>query len=62
MVALVVELRPISQLASLLVVPYLLWFSFATWLNWTIVRLNRPFGSRPLSSPRTGRSSPAARR
>jgi translocator protein len=24
-------------------VPYLLWVSFAAWLNWAIVRLNRPF-------------------
>jgi tryptophan-rich sensory protein len=28
-----------------LVVPYLLWVSFAAFLNVTIVRLNRPFGA-----------------
>ena len=44
LVALVVGLWPISHLASLLIVPYLLWVSFASWLNWAIVRLNRPFG------------------
>ncbi|UZK66622.1 TspO/MBR family protein [Sphingomonas sp. M1-B02] len=43
LVALVVGLWPISQFASLLIVPYLLWVSFATWLNSAIVRLNRPF-------------------
>lgn len=26
-----------------LIVPYLLWVSFAAWLNLAIVRLNRPF-------------------
>ncbi len=43
LVALVVGLWPISQKASLLILPYLLWVSFASWLNWAIVRLNRPF-------------------
>jgi tryptophan-rich sensory protein len=43
LVALVVGLWPISEKASLLIVPYLLWVSFAAWLNWAIVRLNRPF-------------------
>jgi tryptophan-rich sensory protein len=43
LVALVVGLWPISRQASLLIVPYLLWVSFASWLNWAIVRLNRPF-------------------
>ena len=44
LVALVVGLWPISQTAALLIVPYLLWVSFAAWLNSAIVRLNRPFG------------------
>ncbi len=43
LVALVVGLWPISHGASLLIVPYLLWVSFASWLNSAIVRLNRPF-------------------
>ena len=43
LVALVVGLAPISRTASLLILPYLLWVSFAAWLNWTIVRLNGPF-------------------
>lgn len=44
LVALVVGLWPIDSFASLLIAPYLLWVSFAAWLNWAIVRLNRPFG------------------
>lgn len=40
LVALVVGLYPISPKASLLISPYLLWVSFAAWLNWQIVRLN----------------------
>jgi len=43
LVALVVGLWPISHFASALVMPYLLWVSFAAWLNSAIVRLNRPF-------------------
>ncbi|MFC3580515.1 TspO/MBR family protein [Sphingomonas hylomeconis] len=43
LVALVVGLWPISPTASLLILPYLLWVSFAAWLNSAIVRLNRPF-------------------
>lgn len=43
LVALVIGLWPISRFASLLILPYLLWVSFAAWLNWAIVRLNRPF-------------------
>jgi tryptophan-rich sensory protein len=41
----IVLLAPISRTASLLLVPYLLWVSFAAVLNLTIVRLNRPFGT-----------------
>lgn len=44
LVLLVVLLWPISHVASLLIVPYLLWVSFAAWLNSAIVKLNRPFG------------------
>ena len=35
-----------SPLASWLLLPYLLWVSFAAYLNLTIVRLNRPFAAR----------------
>lgn len=41
--ALCVFLRPWSELASWLVVPYLVWVSFAAILNWKIVQLNGPF-------------------
>ncbi|WP_428484729.1 TspO/MBR family protein [Rhodopila sp.] len=40
----IVLLAPISRTASLLMVPYLAWVSFAAFLNLTIVRLNTPFG------------------
>ena len=33
-----------SRYSSLLLVPYLLWVSFAALLNFAIVQLNRPFG------------------
>jgi translocator protein len=33
----------ISRTASLCLVPYLLWVTFAAYLNWTVVRLNAPF-------------------
>ena len=45
LVALVAGLWPISHLASLLILPYLIWVSFAAWLNSAIVKLNGPFGS-----------------
>jgi tryptophan-rich sensory protein len=48
LVALVVALPPISPTAALLIWPYLLWVSFAAWLNWRIVRLNpRGASGRP---------------
>lgn len=40
LVALVLGLWPISHLASVLILPYLAWVSFATALNRAIVRLN----------------------
>lgn len=40
LVALVVGLAPISSKASMLIWPYLAWVTFASWLNWQIVRLN----------------------
>ena len=39
----IVLLAPISRTASLLLLPYLAWVSFAAFLNLTIVRLNTPF-------------------
>ena len=43
--ALIVFLAPLSPLASWLVVPYLLWVSFASVLNRAIVQRNRPFAA-----------------
>lgn len=42
--ALCVFLRDFSVLASWLIVPYLVWVSFAACLNFVIVRMNAPFG------------------
>ncbi len=44
-VALMIGLRPYSETASWLMVPYLAWVTFAAWLNLAIVRLNGPFGA-----------------
>jgi tryptophan-rich sensory protein len=38
-----IVLWPISQTATWLMTPYLLWVSFASYLNLVIVRLNEPF-------------------
>ncbi len=37
-------LADVAPLAAWLLLPYLLWVSFAAFLNLTVVRLNRPFG------------------
>ncbi len=37
---------PVSALAGWLLVPYLVWVSFASFLNLTVVRLNAPFTGR----------------
>ena len=42
--ALMVCLREWSEFASWLILPYFLWVSFASVLNWKIVQLNKPFG------------------
>ena len=52
--ALIVGLAPISTDAALLLVPYLLWVSFAAWLNLKIVRLNAPFRTRSTVHRRNG--------
>jgi tryptophan-rich sensory protein len=41
---LIVFLWRFSRPASLLLVPYLAWVSFASWLNYKVVVLNGPFG------------------
>ena len=45
LVALVIGLAPISETASLMIWPYLLWVTFAAWLNWQIARLNPRSGT-----------------
>ena len=39
--ALMLAYWPVSRLASLLLLPYLLWVAFACYLNWRIERMNR---------------------
>ena len=46
--ALMIGLARYSTLASWLLLPYLLWVAFAAFLNFTIVRMNPPFGSAAL--------------
>lgn len=46
--ALIIGLAPLSSLAAWLLAPYLVWVAFAAFLNWTIVKMNRPFGARAL--------------
>lgn len=41
--ALILGLAPLSALAAWLIAPYLAWVSVATALNFSIVRLNKPF-------------------
>ena len=43
-VLLIVALAPISRRASLLLLPYLAWVTFAAVLNLAVVRLNPPPG------------------
>ncbi|MBC7799922.1 MAG: tryptophan-rich sensory protein [Gemmatimonadaceae bacterium] len=43
--AMVLVLPEFSRTAALFVAPYLAWVTFAAWLNYEIVRLNRPFGA-----------------
>lgn len=38
-----VAIYPLSVTAALLLVPYLIWVSIASVLNWKIVQLNKPF-------------------
>ena len=44
--ALVVYTAPFSPRAAELLLIYLAWVTYAGWLNWQIVKLNRPFGGR----------------
>lgn len=54
-VALMAELANFSWLSVWLLSPYLLWVTFAAWLNFTIVRLNGLFpGIRPRRTPSVG--------
>jgi tryptophan-rich sensory protein len=41
--AMIIGLWPIDPFAALLIVPYLMWVTFAATLNWGVVRLNPRF-------------------
>jgi benzodiazapine receptor len=43
-VSLIVYIRRFDWPAAVILVPYLVWVSFASVLNWEVVRLNEPFG------------------
>ena len=49
--ALMAALWSYAETAALLLIPYLAWVSFASFLNYTIVRLNRPFGVARKEAP-----------
>jgi translocator protein len=42
---LIVAVAQVSSFAASLLAPYLAWVTFAGWLNWRVVQLNKPFGS-----------------
>ena len=44
--ALVVYVSSISATAGWIIAPYLAWVTFAGFLNWRVVQLNKPFGPR----------------
>lgn len=53
--SLMIGLAPLASEASWLLLPYLLWVTFAAFLNFTIVRLNSPFRSDK-TEPRSRRT------
>ena len=51
---LIVAVAQVSSFAAWLLAPYLAWVTFAGWLNWRVVQLNKPFGSGAASRTRGG--------
>ena len=49
-VALMVTFLPFSPTASLLLAPYLVWVSTASFLNYRIIQMNGPFGAQNRSA------------
>jgi translocator protein len=56
-VALLLEVGRYLSSAVWLLLPYLLWVTFAAFLNLKIVRLNRPFGERAWAGNQTSRTA-----
>jgi tryptophan-rich sensory protein len=52
--AMIVLLSTLAPLGAWLLCAYLVWVSFAAFLNWTVVRLNAPFASRLATGERAG--------
>ncbi len=44
--ALVAFIATIDVMAAWIIAPYLAWVTFAGFLNWRVVQLNKPFGTR----------------
>jgi benzodiazapine receptor len=51
-IGLVASAWPVRRLAAVLLVPYLVWTAFATFLSWTIYRLNSSRGKLEQRPPR----------
>ncbi|MEM6858547.1 MAG: TspO/MBR family protein [Pseudomonadota bacterium] len=49
-IALAFVLRGVSSFAAWLILPYIVWTCFAQAINWEVVRLNGPFGSKAKSA------------
>ncbi|MEM7700618.1 MAG: TspO/MBR family protein [Pseudomonadota bacterium] len=45
-IALALVLRDVSSFAAWLILPYIVWTCFAQAINWEVVKLNGPFGSK----------------
>ncbi len=43
-VAMIIVAGRLSRLAGMLLIPYLVWVSIASYLNWELLRMNGPFG------------------
>jgi benzodiazapine receptor len=50
--ALMIFIAGIWPIAALIISPYLAWVTFAGWLNWRVVELNKPFGGHQPSVAR----------
>ncbi|MEM1287486.1 MAG: TspO/MBR family protein [Pseudomonadota bacterium] len=47
----IIAFAPINTISALLMVPYLLWVSFAIFLNWTLIKMNPDNDGTQLAAP-----------